>query len=179
MGQSKQLLEIGGEQLLLKSTQVALQSIAEKVIVVLGANESAHRKVIEQLPCEIIVNEDWQLGMGSSLKKGLAELLLIAPKLEAVLVMVCDQPLLTSEHLNQIIKKFKLAKSQIVASYYSGSAGVPALFDKSLFEKLLNAEDQAGAKKILIQHKEVVQTIDFAQGAIDLDTPEDYQTFIS
>lgn len=179
MGQSKQLLEIGGEQLLLKSTQVALQSIAEKVIVVLGANESAHRKVIEQLPCEIIVNEDWQLGMGSSLKKGLAELLLIAPKLEAVLVMVCDQPLLTSEHLNQIIKKFKLAKSQIVASYYSGSAGVPALFDKSLFEKLLNAEDQAGAKKIILQHKEVVQTIDFAQGAIDLDTPEDYQTFIS
>lgn len=178
MGQSKQLLEIGGEQLLLKSTQVALQSIAEKVIVVLGANESAHRKVIEQLPCEIIVNEDWQLGMGSSLKKGLAELLLIAPKLEAVLVMVCDQPLLTSEHLNQIIKKFKLAKSQIVASYYSGSAGVPALFDKSLFEKLLKVEDHAGAKKIIRQHKEVVQTIDFAQGAIDLDTPEDYQTFI-
>lgn len=179
MGQSKQLLEIGGEQLLLKSTQVALQSIAEKVIVVLGANESAHRKVIEQLPCEIIVNEDWQLGMGSSLKKGLAELLLIAPKLEAVLVMVCDQPLLTSEHLNQIIKKFKLAKSQIVASYYSGSAGVPALFDKSLFEKLLNVEDQAGAKKIILQYKEVVQTIDFAQGAIDLDTLDDYQTFIS
>ncbi len=179
MGQSKQLLEIGGEQLLLKSTQVALQSIAEKVIVVLGANESDHRKVIEQLSCEIIVNKDWQLGMGSSLKKGLAELLLIAPKLEAVLVMVCDQPLLTTEHLNAIIKKFELTKGHIVASYYSGSAGVPALFDKSLFEKLLNVEDQAGAKKILIQHKEIVQTIDFAQGAIDLDTPEDYQTFIS
>ena len=163
---------------MLKSTQVALQSIAEKVIVVLGANESAHRKIIEQLPCEIIVNEDWQLGMGSSLKKGLEELLLIAPKLEAVLVMVCDQPLLTTEHLNQIIKKFEHTKSHIVASYYSGSAGVPALFDKSLFEKLLNVEDQAGAKKIILQHKEVVQTIDFAQGAIDLDTLDDYQTFI-
>ena len=179
MGQSKQLLEIGGEQLLLKSTQVALQSIAEKVIVVLGANELAHRKVIEQLPCEIIVNEDWQQGMGSSLKKGMKELLHDVPKLEAVLVMVCDQPLLTFEHLNAIINKYELTKSEIVASYYSGSAGVPALFDKSLFEKLLNVEDQAGAKKIILQHKEVIQTIGFPQGSIDLDTPEDYQAFIS
>ncbi len=179
MGQSKQLLKIEGEQLLLKSTKLALASKANKVIVVLGANESAHRKVIEQLPIEIITNKDWQQGMGSSLKKGMKELLLIAPKMEAVLVMVCDQPLLTAEHLNQIIKKFELTKSPIVASYYSGSAGVPALFYKSLFEKLLNVDDQSGAKKIILQHKEVVQTIDFPQGSIDLDTPEDYQTFIS
>ena len=179
MGQSKQLLKIEGEQLLLKSTKLALASMANKVIVVLGANESAHRKVIEQLPIEIITNKDWQRGMGSSLKKGMKELLLIAPKMEAVLVMVCDQPLLTAEHLNQIIKKFELTKSPIVASYYSGSAGVPALFYKSLFEKLLNVDDQSGAKKIILQHKEVVQTIDFPQGSIDLDTPEDYQPFIS
>jgi molybdenum cofactor cytidylyltransferase len=179
MGQSKQLLEIGGEQLLLKSTKLALASKANKVIVVLGASEAAHRKIIQQLPVEIITNEDWQKGMGSSLKKGLAELLLITPKLEAVLAMVCDQPLLTSEHLNAIIKKYEFTKSPIIASYYSGSSGVPALFDKSLFEKLLNVEDQSGAKKIILQHKEAVQTIDFPQGSIDLDTPEDYQAFIT
>ncbi len=179
MGQSKQLLEIGGEQLLLTSTKVALLASAEKVVVVVGANEATHRKIIEQLPVEIIINEDWQKGMGSSLKKGLQELLLLVPKLEAALVMVCDQPLLAAEHLTQIIKKYELSKSPIVASYYSGSSGVPALFDKSLFEKLLNVEDQAGAKKIILQHKEVVETIDFPQGSIDLDTPEDYLAFIA
>jgi molybdenum cofactor cytidylyltransferase len=178
MGQSKQLLEIGGEQLLLKSTRVALQALPEKVIIVLGANESAHRKIIEKLPVEIVTNKDWQQGMGSSLKKGMKELLLTAPKLDAVLVLVCDQPLLTTEHLDQVIKKFNLTKSPIVASYYSGTAGVPALFDKSLFKKLLNIEDQAGAKKIILQHEEVVQTIDFPQGSIDLDTLDDYQAFI-
>lgn len=164
---------------MLKSTKTALASKTNKVIVVLGANESAHRKIIERLPIEIITNEDWQRGMGSSLKKGMKELLLIIPKLEAVLVMVCDQPLLTTEHLNAIIKKFEFTKSPIVASHYSGSAGVPALFDKSLFEKLLNVEDESGAKKIILLHKEVVETIDFPQGSIDLDTPEDYQTFVN
>jgi molybdenum cofactor cytidylyltransferase len=178
MGQSKQLLEIGGEQLLLKSAKVAWQSEAERVIVVLGANEDDHRQIIEHLPIEITSNENWQKGMGSSLKKGLKELLQIVPALEAVLIMVCDQPLLTTKHLNQIIKKFKLTRSPIVASYYSASAGVPALFDKSLFEKLLNVEDDSGAKKIIQQHKEAVQTIDFPKGGVDIDTPDDYRKFI-
>ena len=179
MGQSKQLLEIAGEQLLLKSTKVAMSAAAQKVIVVLGANELAHRKIIEHLPVQITSNEKWQKGMGSSLKKGLSELLSTTPKLEAALVMVCDQPLLTTQHLNQIIKKFELTKSKVVASFYSGTAGVPALFEKSLFEKLMNVEDKEGAKKIIQLHKELVETVDFQQGSIDLDTPEDYNTFIS
>jgi molybdenum cofactor cytidylyltransferase len=178
MGRSKQLLEIDGEQLLLRSTKVALLAAAEKVLVVLGAKELAHRKVIQHQPVEIIGNENWQKGMGSSLKKGLKELLLTTPKLDAALVMVCDQPLLTTQHLNQIIKKFELTKSPIVASFYSGTAGVPVLFAKSIFEKLLNVEDKEGAKKIIQLHKEWVKTVDFPQGSIDLDTPEDYSTFI-
>jgi len=179
MGQSKQLLEIEGEQLLLKSTKVALLAEAEKVLVVLGANEMAHRKIIEHLPVEIISNENWQKGMGSSLKKGLNELLLATPKLEAAIVMVCDQPFLTTQHLNQIIKKFELTKSPVVASYYSGTEGVPALFAKSIFEKLLNVDDAEGARKIIQTNTQLVQTVDFPQGSIDLDTPDDYRAFIN
>jgi molybdenum cofactor cytidylyltransferase len=179
MGKSKQLLEIKGEQLLLRSTKVALLSAAEKVLVVLGANELAHRKIIQHLPVEIIANDNWQNGMGSSLKRGLNELHATTPELDAALVMVCDQPLLTTEHLNQIIEKFELTKSPVVASFYAGTAGVPALFAKSIFEKLMNVEDKEGAKKIIQLHKELVESVDFPQGSIDLDTPEDYTTFIS
>ncbi len=179
MGQSKQLLEIDGEQLLLRSTKIALLAAAEKVLVVLGANELAHRKIIQNLPVEIIANENWQKGMGSSLKKGLNELHSTTPELDAALVMVCDQPLLTTQHLNQIIEKFELTKSPVVASFYAGMAGVPALFAKSIFEKLLNVQDKEGAKKIIQLHKELVESVDFPQGSIDLDTPEDYSTFIS
>jgi molybdenum cofactor cytidylyltransferase len=92
--------------------------------------------------------------------------------------MVCDQPLLTTDHLNVLIQTFKKTKSQIVASHYSGGAGVPALFDKSLFEELLNLENESGAKKIIQQHKDVVYSIPFPEGAIDLDTPDDYEKFI-
>lgn len=178
MGQSKQLLKIEDEPLLLKSVRLALQLEDIKVMVVLGANELSNRKVINHLTIEIITNPDWQTGMGSSLKVGLQTLLQLMPRLKAVLIMVCDQPLLTTDHLNKLIQTFKQTNSPIVASYYSGSAGVPALFEKSLFEKLLNLENDSGAKKIVTQHKELVTTVDFPQGAIDLDTPEDYQKFI-
>ncbi|MBK5280210.1 MAG: nucleotidyltransferase family protein [Bacteroidia bacterium] len=178
MGQSKQLLEIGGEQLLLKSTRTALLSKANKVIVVLGANEVAHRKIIKEMPVDIIVNPDWQYGMGSSIKKGLQELLQIIPQMEAVIVMVCDQPLLTTDHLNKIIQKFENTQNQIIASHYSDTAGVPALFGKSLFEKLVKVDNETGAKKIIQEHKAIVQTIDFPDGEIDLDTLDDYQKLV-
>ena len=179
MGQSKQMLNIEGVHLLLRSTNQAIKSEAKKVIVVLGANEHAHRKIIDHLPVEIITNSNWQKGMGSSLKIGAEKLLQITSELDATIVMVCDQPLLTTDHLNSMIQKFKETKSPIVASFYLSTAGVPALFGKSFFEKLLRIDDESGAKKIIQQNMNIVQTIDFPEGAIDLDTAEDYQKLIA
>jgi molybdenum cofactor cytidylyltransferase len=179
MGQSKQLLPIAGEPLLLKTVMTAIRSQADNVVVVLGANEAAHRKLIQELPIDIITNPNWQRGIGSSLKKGLEKILLPGPHLEAIIVMVCDQPLLTIDHLNKLVQKFKNSKSKIVASYYSGMAGVPALFDKSLFNELLKIEDDSGAKQIIQHRKDLVQHVAFPQGSVDLDTPEEYQAFIS
>jgi molybdenum cofactor cytidylyltransferase len=179
MGQSKQLLPIAGEPLLLKTVMTAIRSQAHNVVVVLGANEAAHRELIQELPIEIVTNPNWQRGMGSSLKKGLQKILISASNVEAIIVMVCDQPLLTNDHLNKLIQKFKNSKCKIVASYYSGTAGVPALFDKSLFGDLLKIEDDTGAKQIIQQRKDLVQHVAFPQGSVDLDTPEEYQAFIS
>jgi molybdenum cofactor cytidylyltransferase len=179
LGQSKQLLSVKGEPLLLKSVNAAIQADAKKVIVVLGANEEEHRKVIDQLPIEIIYNPTWQKGMGNSVKAGLAYLLKVDPTTEAVITMVCDQPLVNASHLKKMMARFKETKSPIVASFYSDSAGVPALFDKSLFEKIASIGDEHGAKKFIHQTSENVSLVDFPEGAIDLDTQEDIKRFLS
>ena len=178
MNRSKQLLEVGGESLLLKSVRIALQSKTEKIVVVLGANETAHRKLIDQLPVEIVSNPKWQKGMGSSLKKGLQHILQILPDMKSVIVMVCDQPLLTTAHLNQLIESSVSTKTSIVASYYSTTAGVPALFKKDLFDQLLCIEDREGAKSIIQKNGSVIKTVEFPGGEIDLDTKFDYDTFL-
>ncbi len=179
LGQSKQLLSINGEPLLLKSVNAAISSSVKKIVVVLGANENEHRQLIGKLPVEIIFNPTWQNGMGNSLKMGLSCLLKQDLNLGGVITMVCDQPLITASHLNKLIERFKETSNSIVASFYSGSAGVPALFERSLFEKMLSINDDQGAKKIINQYSDLATTIDFPEGAIDIDTEEDVKRFLS
>ena len=174
MGRSKQLLSVAEEPLLLTSARAALQSVANDVVVVLGANEKQHRLLIEPLPLTIVHHTNWSLGMGSSLKAGLNYILKSEPLVQAVLVMVCDQPLISPGHLTAIIRHYQQNKDAIVASTYAGMAGVPALFDHSLFPLLLSLPDDQGARKIIQQKEELVGTVDFTGGAIDLDTPEDF-----
>jgi molybdenum cofactor cytidylyltransferase len=177
LGRPKQLLAVGEQTLLEKSVATALQSTCKNVIVVLGANEAAHRAVIEHYPVAVVFNSDWAKGMGSSLKAGLAHVELNFSNLAAVIIMVCDQPLLTPAHLNQLVDRHNATGKPIIASYYSGATGVPALFDKSVFPALRAMDDQYGAKKIINLSKEFVDMVDFPDGAIDLDTPDDLERF--
>ena len=178
MGQSKQLLKVEGEPLLLRSSKVAVGSGAGRLVVVLGADKEVHQEIIKDLPLTVVYNPHWKKGMGNSLKVGLKQVLKMAPGTEAVLVMVCDQPRLTPQYLIDLIQQYNTTKSKIVASAYSGTVGVPALFDKSFFQELLLVEDEQGAKKILDRHSDSIRTVDFSGGEIDLDTLEDFQTFI-
>jgi len=177
LGRSKQLLSIAGQPLLLKSVEAAIESGIKSIIVVLGANEEAHRQVIKDAGVQVVVNTDWKKGMGSSLKTGLSFLLQQLPRAEAVITMVCDQPLINSDHLTKLISEYKSSESVIVASFYQGVAGVPVLFDRTLFSELLSMPDEAGAKKIIQQHPHLVKTVPFPGGEIDIDTEDDLKKF--
>src|SRR3989337_2170869 len=178
MGRSKQLLEIDGEPLLVRCVKVALAVNPINVVVILGANEKPHREIIEKLPVHIISNYYWKTGMGSSIKSGLNYLIQAAPDLEGVILMVCDQPALTTEHLQKLIERFSEKKKSIIASSYSNSKGVPVLFGRSFFSNLLLLGDDQGAKKIVHQFPDQVDAVEFPNGSFDLDTEEDYKNFL-
>jgi molybdenum cofactor cytidylyltransferase len=176
MGQPKQQLSIDGKSLLARTAETALLSKVGKVTVVIGASEEVHRHLLQKVPVEIISNPDWQTGMGSSLKKGLQQAMSRNPRMEAILVMVCDQPFLRADHLQSLVKKYRETNSLVVASAYSNTTGVPAVFNQQLFNEILQLHDEEGAKKIIQQHG--AESVDFPGGDVDLDTPEDYKNFI-
>jgi molybdenum cofactor cytidylyltransferase len=177
MGQSKQLLLIDDESLLLRTVKAALALTAEKTAVVLGASEKKHRAAIEHLPVEVVCNEHWKTGMGSSLKAGLNFLLDKSPDMDGIVVLVCDQPFLTAEHIRKLIQIHQQTNKPIVASAYAQTSGVPVFFSKPIFKQLLDLKDDQGAKKILRENTDQVALVDFPMGEIDLDTPEDYDRF--
>lgn len=172
LGQSKQLIEINGVSLLRKSVEVALQT-NYPVVVVLGANATAHQKVIVDLKASVEVNHNWQSGMGSSLKVGLNWLLNTNAELQAVMILVCDQPYLSAIHLQKLVSELQQQTMPIIASAYSHVAGVPAIFRKDFFSALLQLPDDAGARKIIQQFADRVYTVPFEKGEIDIDTPQD------
>lgn len=176
MGQSKQKLLIEGKPLLAHAVEIALKSNTGKVIVVLGSEEETHRELLKSLQVNMITNPRWQTGMGSSIKAGLNHVLSSNPKTEAVIIAVCDQPLLQPHHFKMLIAKQQQTKAPIVASAYSNTKGVPALFKREIFGEILELNDPEGAKKVIQQHP--AEVIDFSDGAIDLDTPEDYKNFL-
>jgi molybdenum cofactor cytidylyltransferase len=178
MGESKQMLDINGEMLLVKTIQTVLDSGIRKVAVVLGSNESEHRSLIGHLPVDAVYNPQWEQGMGSSIKRGLVHLTSDEPFPEAIIILVCDQPLLRREHILNLVRKYHEMKKPIIASRYSGMPGVPVLFDKSYYERIFRLPDEQGAKKILLQSQHDVYEIDFPEGDIDLDTREDYDAFM-
>lgn len=95
--------------------------------------------------------------------------------MEAVLIMVCDQPYLSGEHLQKLTVALQQQPKPIVASAYANVIGVPAIFRKEFFNRLLQLDEDAGAKKVIQQFADQVYTLPFEKGEIDLDTPRDLQ----
>jgi len=172
MGCAKQLLVYEGKTLLRRAAETLLATACSPVIVILGAEFEQTRKQIEGLLVDTVHNENWQTGMGSSIKAGVTHLLQVEPDASALIVTLCDQPNVTSSHIDRLIKKFRETGPGIVAAEYAGTTGVPALFGRQHFEELLNIEGDRGARK-LIHSASDLSKVQMPEAAFDIDSPED------
>jgi molybdenum cofactor cytidylyltransferase len=173
MGQPKQQLLYQGSSLLQHTVNVALQSPYRPVIVVLGAFADDILPTIAPKPIDVIINTKWEEGMASSIRAGI-DYLQKTPDISNVLIMLCDQPHISSRLLTDLVRKKAQGDKGIVACVYNNTTGVPVLFDKKYFPELLLLTGQEGAKKLLAAHSGDIATIDFPLGAVDIDTMEDY-----
>lgn len=174
MGKSKQLLPWKSGTLLTHAIDT-MRHLGDWIIVVLGANEEETRKSIQQYKLDIVSNPVWERGMGSSLKAGLQKILQTDPSVDGILIMVCDQPFVTAEHLRSLIHAAEQPGIKAVFSKYDGTMGVPAVLMNDLFDEIRTLNDDQGAKKIAQQLRpEEVLMIELKDGEIDLDTSEQY-----
>jgi molybdenum cofactor cytidylyltransferase len=173
-GQPKQLLPFRGKTLVRTVVDAAREAGCWPVVVVIGNNgekihrELAHANVIE------VQNANWQRGIGSSIRIGVRALTNHQPDVDAILLLVCDQPAVNAVLVEGLIATYRATKKEIVASSYADTIGVPALFNRGLFEELLSLDEECGAKSIILQDPERVAQFTFPEGAIDIDTWGDW-----
>lgn len=177
MGTPKQLLSHEGQSLLRRAAAVALNSICRPVVVVVGAHAEMLRRELNELPVRVVENERWPEGMSSSIRAGVEALKdddESAGGPEAVVLMVCDQPFVNSELINELVNAYRSGRAPIVASEYDGNRGVPALFSRLMYRELITLGGAEGAKHLIARHADEVVAVPFARGVFDVDTPADY-----
>jgi molybdenum cofactor cytidylyltransferase len=174
LGTAKQLLNYRGKNLLQHSIDVALSSLAEQVLVVLGSEKEIIEQELDQSKIEVIANPLWENGMASSINYGLKGLKKILPKADAAIFMVCDQPFVDANLLNKLIEKHIETQKYIIASKYAETLGTPTLFHKSFFGELSSLEGDIGAKSLIKKYSNLSESINFDLGSIDIDTRENY-----
>ena len=170
LGAPKQALLWQGEALLHRAARVALESVYSPVIVVLGAAMEASLEALAGLGVDIVVNPAWAEGMGSSIRAGVAAL---PEDAKAVLLLVCDQPALSREHLEEIRRLHGQAPDQVIVSAYAGIRGVPALVPKGRFPELQALAGDRGAQGLFRCGD--LREVPFPGGDLDVDTPGDLE----
>lgn len=179
MGRPKQLLAYRGKPLIANALAKALQ-VLDPVIVVLGAYCEEVRTAVDAAangrPVHIVENANWEAGMASSIACGISYLL-ETTNMDAALLLAADQPLITAEQLSALCSTFSNSGTNpppdIVAAEYGGTLGIPAVFGKQLFPRLLLLTGDRGARSLLLDPALRVTPMPCPEAALDIDTPED------
>ncbi len=166
-GEPKQFLELEGETLLHRVARTAREAGCEPIVVVVREASQRAREELTDFPVRIVENPEWQHGIGSSIKCGIAELRATA---SAVVILACDQPFVSAE----TIRNLCAGEQPIIASEYAKTVGIPAFFDIRYFDALASLSDDAGAKSLIEANRADVGVVPFPDGAIDIDTRADY-----
>lgn len=170
LGEAKQLLEIGGEKLVRRAARLALATSPLDAVVVTGDHADAVEEALRGLAVRCVVAEDFDEGMGRSLAAGLRHL---DSACTGALVVVCDQPALTAEHLARLVEAWEAASSSAAASGYAGTVGVPAVLPRAWFPPLMSACGDRGARDLLREHAGEIRVVPDERLGEDIDHPEE------
>jgi molybdenum cofactor cytidylyltransferase len=180
MGQHKLLLPLGGRPLVSYAVEAANASEADPLLVILGYQAT---EVAEALPSgrfTTYFNPNFASGMASSLRLGIQALsslgAAISPRI-GVVVLLGDQPLVSTDHINQLLKAARADSDAIIAAAYGGQRGTPVYFPASLWSELLQIAGDEGGRSVIARHQELLRLEPFDDPAagIDVDRMEDYQ----
>jgi molybdenum cofactor cytidylyltransferase len=121
--------------------------------VVLGADAVAIAESVQMPVDEVVINENWEDGQLSSIQAGVRSL---PEGTDGMVLCLIDHPLISREMVNELVERFYEAGQAIVLPVYKGRRGHPVIFAARLYEELLNAPLETGARAVVWAHSEEV-----------------------
>jgi len=174
MGVQKLMLPFGGKTVVAHIVDRILASNVDQTYVVVGHQPERIRRELSDRPVEIVHNPDYESGMLSSVRCGLAAL---PQECRAVLVALGDQPSVTSELIDLMLQSFEAAEKKILVPTYDGRRGHPVLFSCAFRDDIMTRYDDVGLRGLLHAHPDDVFELSVPTASVltDMDRPQDYQ----
>jgi molybdenum cofactor cytidylyltransferase len=175
MGEQKLLLPLAGKPVLQWVLETVLASDVAQVICVVRDLESLPTRIaITHEKLLWVVNHGADSGQSTSVIAGLRA---IDPRSEGALFMVGDQPMIRSELINTLIRRFSETAALIVAPTHGEKARNPVLFRREAFPELLELSGDRGGRALIERHAARTEFVEWQDelSFLDLDVREDYE----
>lgn len=184
MGSPKALLAYQGRPFLEHLLEVTVHPKIGVRRVVLGAHAEPIAKNIQLAADEIVINSDWEQGQLSSIQAAIRSLqnskTEAARTTDGMLLCLIDHPLISAALVSELIEQFYVNTSRIVLPVYQTRRGHPVIFPASLYNELLQAPEDKGARAVVWAHAaDVLEVPTNEEGCIlNLNDPETMQRTI-
>jgi molybdenum cofactor cytidylyltransferase len=190
MGSPKALLAYQGRPFLEHLLEVTVHPKIGIRRVVLGAHAEPIAKNIALAADEIVINSDWERGQLSSIQAAIRSLPAVAglpankpgavQATDGLLLCLIDHPLISAALVNELIEQFYAQPSRIVLPLYQTRRGHPVIFPVALYEELLRAPADKGARAVVWAHAaDVLEVPTNEEGCVlNLNDPETMQRAI-
>ena len=156
MGSPKALLAYQGRPFLEHLLEVTAHREIGVRRVVLGADAEPISKAVQLKPEEIVINEDWEKGQLTSIQAALRSL---PPGTEGIVLCLIDHPLISADLVQELIELYHKSGKPIVLPLYEGRRGHPVIFSAALYEELLHAPLETGARAVVWAHSRDVEEL--------------------
>jgi molybdenum cofactor cytidylyltransferase len=154
MGSPKALLAYQGRPFLEHLLEVTAHRQICARRVVLGAHAEPIAKAVDLKPDEIVINEDWERGQLTSIQAALRSL---PPGTDGIILCLIDHPLISADLVQELIECFYKSGKPIVLPLYQGRRGHPVIFSAAVYEELLHAPLETGARAVVWAHSGEVE----------------------
>ena len=175
-GSNKLLLPFGGKTIIERTIQRIVDSGIEEVIVVLGNDSEKIRDKIQKLSVQILLNENFQRGMTSSIQKGVQ-----SAHGKGYMICLGDMVAIEPGEYKKIqgafLEKYSTDPECIGVPSFGNKRGNPVIFSDHYREEILSHGDPEGCRGIVQSHSSHLFKIEMETNhiLIDIDTPGDYE----
>ena len=178
LGRPKALIELDRVPAVVTQVRRLDAAGAAATTVVLGAAAEQAAPLLDGVPgVDIVVADDWDEGMGASLRAGLTALADAPEHVDAVLVTLVDLPDVTAEVLQRVLGAWAsrgARRDDLLRASYAGRPGHPVLLGRDHWAPLVSSlGGDVGARTYLAERRvHDVSCEDLATGR-DIDRPDD------